>query len=242
MGREFELRKQVELPATPEQVWQAITTTEGLTAWFMPMQIDPDAAGVEADPPRRLLVRTPAGEDGTTQAFEYLIEARDGGSCLLRFVHSGFLGDDWGDEYEGMTSSGWDMYLDTLAQYLRYFPGRAASYVEAAASAVGRWDRLLRALGEPDLGATVTIELPDGSRVRGEVDYRAEHFVGLRTADTLVRFHQRSRIGLPIAVSEHRYGTPEPPERTETWLSWLATTLDLPARPPTANAEQVDRD
>ncbi|MEV0841808.1 SRPBCC domain-containing protein [Actinocatenispora sera] len=233
MGREFELRKQVELAATPEEVWQAISTTEGLTAWFMPMDIDQGADGVEADPPRRLLVRTPAAEDGSTQAFEYLIEARGGGSCVLRFVHSGIIGDDWDDEtYEEMMGSGWDMYLDTLAQYLRYFHGRPASYVEAMASATGRWDRLLRVLGEPKLGATVGIELPDGSLVSGEVDYRSEHFVGLRTADALIRFHDRSPIGMPVAVSEHRYGTPEPPERTQTWLSWLATTLDVPESRP----------
>lgn len=229
MGREFALRKQIELPATPEEVWWAISTTDGLTAWFMPMEIDPDAAGVEADPPRRLLVRTPPAEDGSTQAFEYLIEARDGGSCVLRFVHSGFFGDDWGDEYEQMTGSGWDMYLDTLAAYLRHFHPKPASYVEAAAPGVGGWERLLRALGEPVVGAPVAIDLPDGSKVDGAVDYRSANFVGLRTADTLVRFHDRTPIGLPVAVSEHRYGAPQPPERAETWLSWLAGTLDPPA-------------
>jgi hypothetical protein len=228
MGREFALRKQIELPATPEQVWQAISTAEGLTAWFLPMEIDPDAAGVEADPPRRLLVRTPAAEDGSTQAFEYLIEARDGGGCVLRFVHSGILGDDWGDEYEQLTGSGWDMYLNTLAAYLRHFHGQPASYVEATGPGVGGWERLLAALGAPGVGAPVVIELPDGTQVRGAADYRSQHFVGVRTADALVRFHDRTRIGLPIAVSEHRYGTPHSPQRAETWQSWLAATLDPP--------------
>ena len=34
-------------------------------------------------------------------AFEYLIEGRDGGSTVLRLVHSGMLGDDWEDRVRG---------------------------------------------------------------------------------------------------------------------------------------------
>jgi hypothetical protein len=50
---------------------------------------------------------------------------------VLRFVHSGFLSDDWGAEYEDMASHGWDKYLHTLAQYLKYFTGRQGAFVYA---------------------------------------------------------------------------------------------------------------
>ncbi|MDA3624815.1 SRPBCC domain-containing protein [Saccharopolyspora oryzae] len=221
MGREFELPKEIELDASPEEVWQAIATGPGLAAWFMPMEIDPNGADVaEWDPPRKLTIRTPTADDGSTNAFEYLIEGRDGGSSVLRFVHSGVLGDDWGDEYEGMTSSGWDMYLFTLAEYFRHFRGRPAAYVEAEAPAVGGWDRLL---GPVELGAKVTIDLPGGPQIVGEVDYLTEKFVGLRTSDELIRFHERSAIGMPIAVSDHHYGElDDPQERAESWQRWLA--------------------
>ncbi|MGP4018292.1 SRPBCC family protein [Saccharopolyspora sp. 5N708] len=224
MAREFELPKEIELPASPEEVWQAIATGPGLAAWFMPMEIDPEGSEVaEWDPPRKLAIRTPAAEDGSTNAFEYLIEGRDGGTSVLRFVHSGVLGDDWSDEYEGTTSSGWDMYLFTLAQYLRHFRGRPASYAEAEAPAVGGWDRLRQLLAPVRLGGPVTIDLPGGPRILGEVDYLTEKFIGLRTSDELIRFHERSAIGLPIAVSDHHYGAlADPQRRAESWRHWLA--------------------
>ncbi|GAA3838160.1 SRPBCC family protein [Amycolatopsis tucumanensis] len=227
MGREFELPKEIELPASPEEVWQAIATGPGMAAWFMPMEIDPDSAQVaEWSPPHRLFVRTPEAPDGSTQAFQYLIEGRDGGTSVLRFVHSGVLGDDWDDEYEGMTSSGWDMYLFTLGEYLRHFRGRPATYAEAEAPAAGGWDRLLRALGTARLGSPVKIDLPGGPSLKGEVDYATAKFVGLRTPDALVRFHERSAVGLPIAVSDHHYGeTGDPQDRAGSWQRWLAATV-----------------
>lgn len=224
MGRKFEIPKNVELPASPEEVWQAIATGPGLTAWFMPMEIDPAGPGVaEWDPPRKLTIHTPEAEDGSTNTFEYLIEGRDGGTSVLRFVHRGVLGDDWSDEYEGMTSSGWDMYLATLARYLQHFRGREASYVEAEAASLGGWDRLRELLGAVQLGRQVTIALPDGVPLTGEVDYVTETFVGLRTADALIRFHERSAIGMPIAVSVHLYGDAGGARgEDETWQRWLA--------------------
>ena len=80
---------------------------------------------------RRLAIRIPPAPDGSVHAFEYLIEARDGGKAILRFVHSGVMGDDWNDEYQSITSGGWDMYLYTLAQYHRHFAGLPAVYIEA---------------------------------------------------------------------------------------------------------------
>ena len=33
------LDMQIEVPGTPEQVWQAIATGPGLSAWFMPAEV-----------------------------------------------------------------------------------------------------------------------------------------------------------------------------------------------------------
>src|SRR5450432_2159352 len=116
MPKEFKITKDVLLEATPEQVWQSIATEAGLSAWFQPAPVDPASEMVVAwEPGRHLAIRTPAADDGSMHAFEYLIEARGGGSTVLRFVHSGFAGDDWSDEYQPVTSGGWDMYLYTLA-------------------------------------------------------------------------------------------------------------------------------
>lgn len=236
MPREFELHKEIELAATPEQVWEAIATGPGLACWFMPMDIEPREDGTSPagtvlawEPGKRLAIRTPEAPDGTTQAFEYLLEARAGGSTVLRFVHSGFLGDDWGDEYESTTGKGWDMYLHTLAQYLTHFPGRTATYVEAeappASAAADAWPVLIAGLGLPEPVAT-------GNRVRltpnglppldGVVDYQTANFLGVRTADGLYRFHGRAALGMPIAVGHHIYTGDVDRERVaSSWRSWL---------------------
>ena len=56
-------------------------------------------------------------------AFEWLVQGRDDGTCVLRLVQSGVLGDDWETEYDAL-GKGWDMYLHQLAQYLGHFRGR----------------------------------------------------------------------------------------------------------------------
>jgi uncharacterized protein YndB with AHSA1/START domain len=234
MPRRFEVRREVELEATPEQVWDAISTGPGLTAWFMPMEIDPDDASVVAwEPGRRLAIATPAGEDGSTQAFEFLVEGRDGGTTVLRFVHGGLTGDDWGDEYEPMTAAGWDMYLHTLAQYLRHFPGRPAVYAEAegppASASEEAWPVLLAALGGGRplaLEAEVHLELPGAAPLDGVVDHLSANFVGVRTADALVRFHGRWPLGMTVAVGHHAYAAGfDAGPATEAWTSWLAAVL-----------------
>src|SRR6185437_11235766 len=66
-------------------------------------------------------------EDGTFMAFEYLIEGRESGSTVLRFVHSGFLGDDWESEYDAL-KLGDLQYLRKLAAYLKHFRGRISTH------------------------------------------------------------------------------------------------------------------
>jgi uncharacterized protein YndB with AHSA1/START domain len=232
MPKEFEINKQVELAATPEQVWEAIATEHGLAAWFMPMPMDGDADGVVAwEPGERLRFETATGDDGSASAFEYLIEARDSGSTVLRFVHSGFISDDWGDEFESMTGHGWDMYFATLVQYFGHFSGRSATYIEAegtesSASAAG-WQRLQTKLSPPPpgLGDPVRIQL-DGGPIDGTFDYVTPQFIGLRTDDALIRFHGRWPIGMAIAVSHHAYAPQDahldPAQLVAAWTQWLA--------------------
>jgi hypothetical protein len=220
VSRPFEIRRQVALPAPPEEVWRAIATPGGQAGWFMTTD-PPDAAGAEVveDPPHRLEQRF------GTQAIEYVVEADDGGTAVLRFVHSGVLDGDWGGEFGGefetMTGFGWDMYLFTLGEYLRHFPGRPAVYAEAQAPAEpDAWARIRAALGDPSEGRTVTT--PVGA---GVVDVSSEHYLGVRTATALLRFHERSLIGMPVAVGHHEM-TPgaDAAALTTTWTAWLAAT------------------
>lgn len=237
------LEKEVLLNATPEQVWEAITTGPGLASWFMPMEVAAGEGGESSmgtvtawEPGKRFAVRTPEAEDGSFRAFEYLIEARGGGSTVLRFVQSGFSGDNWETEYEGM-SHGWDMYFHTLGQYLTYFPGRTATYILAegpSASADERaWSTVMAGLGlsgELSEGDTVRLT-PDGlAPLEGVVDYlRPGYFLGVRTTDGLYRFHFRAVIGMSVAVGHHIYaGDVDGTETQKAWQSWLDRLFPKP--------------
>lgn len=234
MPKEFKITKEVLLEATPEQVWESIATEAGLAAWFRPAPVDPASEMVVAwEPGRHLAIRTPAAGDGSMHAFEYLIEARGGGSTVLRFVHSGFAADDWSEEYEPLTSGGWDMYLHTLAQYHAHFPGRRAVYVEAegpaSSAAPEAWPILADALGtgrpaEP--GSDVRIELPGTGPLHGVIDYATKNFIGLRTPDALIRLHGRWKLGMAVAISHHAYSDSFDAEATKhAWKAWLDQTL-----------------
>lgn len=124
MSDERRLEVEVEVPGTPEQVWEAIATGPGITAWFMPAEVDgrvggsvvhrhlPDVAspGVVRvyEPPRRFAYEEefPSGEEGSAApviATEFQVEARGGGVCLVRVVMSGFGEDE-----------AWDRAIDSF--------------------------------------------------------------------------------------------------------------------------------
>jgi uncharacterized protein YndB with AHSA1/START domain len=232
MSKNFEIRKEVVLEATPEQVWEAIATPEGQAGWSPDPYVSQEGIHVDREPPTRMTVRTPEAPNGAFHAFEYVLEAREGGTTVLRFVHSGFLGDDWDAEFnfEEMSGHGWDMYLHTLAQYLKHFPGQAATYVEAeappATSAKESWPVLERALGlsgPVELGEPVRLAPKGLPAIEGVVDYVEPdgNLLAVRSGDGLYRFHNRAVMGMPIAVGHYLY-TPTDRESTQqAWKSWL---------------------
>jgi uncharacterized protein YndB with AHSA1/START domain len=236
MAKEFRIEKEIELAARPEQVWDAITTAAGNEAWLwsMPGDLRPEVPLVATwEQPEHLVVRMPAAEDGSVQAFEYVIEGRDGGTTVLRFVHSGVMSDSWEGEDPELTGRGWDMYLDTLAQYFLHFAGSSATYVCAEAPetsiSADAWPALLGALGAlgldgaPAVGERLALDLPGAGPVEGVDDYVRATFLGVRTSDTLYRFHGRMPNGLPIAVAAYVYGRPVDRDTlTAAWTAWLA--------------------
>jgi uncharacterized protein YndB with AHSA1/START domain len=243
MAREFEVRKEVALDATPEQVWEAIATGPGLTSWFMTHEVEPGPGGVvrlkvgefvaesriaDWDPPHRLVVT--GGSDEAPASFEYLVEAREGGSTVLRFVQSGVPGDSWESEYEAM-NVGWDMYLHTLGQYLVHFRGRTAVFVLAdgpdESAEPGAWAVLLAALGfdtPPVPGERVRLAGPEP--LEGVVDYVTPSFLGVRTGDGLYRFHGRASLGMSIGVGHHLFADGVDADKQGlAWREWLGRAL-----------------
>lgn len=139
----------IEVAGTPEEVWEAIATGPGITAWFVPTTVEERAGGavtqhfgpdmdvtghVQAwEPPHRFAYGEHAEPTEGGMAFEWLVEARDGGSCVVRLVNSGFgHGQEWDDELDSM-ENGWRIFLRVLALHLERFAGQVAHRVQALA-------------------------------------------------------------------------------------------------------------
>jgi uncharacterized protein YndB with AHSA1/START domain len=230
VNKDFEIREEVTIPATPEQVWKAIATIGGLAAWFQPADIGPDSAMVvEWQPPSRLVTQFPGASPETTHRFAWVIDKHDEGA-RLRLVYTGVELDDWDEKF---TTQGWEMYLATLREYLAHFAGRPATYIEAvgppSSADPGAWRTLLEALGlaEPiQLGDVVHIHLAPVGPIDGSVDYVSAHFIGLRSGDALIRFHGRAPIGMTVAVSHHHYGADvDAVAVTRAWQQWLGAVF-----------------
>jgi uncharacterized protein YndB with AHSA1/START domain len=252
MPHEFELRKELTLQATPEQVWEAIATGQGIDGWFMGRnQVEPGEGGRTSmtigphteegtitawDPPRRFAYQGGTPGSPGFMAFEWLVEGRDDGTCVLRLVQSGIMGDDWEAEYDAL-ARGWDMYLHQLGQYLEFFRGRTAIPVMAmlpGASDVDQvWPRMFDGLGlggPPAEGDKVRLT-PEGlDPVEGVVDFVSPEAFGVRTEDGLYRFI-RGFEGT-VAVGHHLFaGDADAREAEQAWQAWLGGVFGAATRP-----------
>jgi uncharacterized protein YndB with AHSA1/START domain len=243
MGNAFELTHDIDLNATPEEVWEAIATGPGIDAWFMGRtEVEPREGGhatmtmgemftaestvTAYEPPRRFKFEGEPGDDGAFMAFEYLIEGREGGSSHLRLVHSGFLGgDNWEDEYNALRK-GNPLYLLTLAQYLDHFRGRTATPVSAFPvppkdSEAEAWGAITAAVGvSPSVQAGDPVHFTvDGETFDGVVDtVLSPSFLGVRTEDALLRFVGRQGV---IGLGHHLFSDVDEKQATDTWSAWL---------------------
>jgi hypothetical protein len=235
MPPEFECRREVLLPATPEAVWEAVATSAGNTAWLFPNEIDPTGGAATVwEPPHHFAVRV--GEGDWFNALEFVIEGRDGGTTLLRYAHSGIFVDNWDTQYDAVQQHT-DFYLHTLGEYLAHFQGRPATYIgetseglagPPSSAAPDGFQRLQQQLGLPaDAKEGDRVRLtPDGpDPVEGVLDYRRPHFVGVRTPDALYRFFGRNAFGAPVAMSIHLFVPADADKTTQVWRQWLNTAL-----------------
>jgi uncharacterized protein YndB with AHSA1/START domain len=249
------LEKRVELDASPEQVWEAIASGPGIATWFVPHEVEPQVGGaVEQDygggfttrgrvtawePGRRFAYGAfEQPEDGRPDyAFEFLVESRDGGGTVLRFVQSGFLdGADWDDEYDSF-DAGWSLFFDNLRSYLRHFAGRPVRNVVAMSYTTGSardiWPALHRALGlagHPAVGETVTLT-PDGpDPINGVVDVANEEFLGVRSEYGLHRIGAEGEDGCGVSAYHYVYGRPvDTGALTADWQKWLSVLFPEPS-------------
>jgi uncharacterized protein YndB with AHSA1/START domain len=132
----------IDIDATLDEVWQALTTGEGIARWFAPhAAVTPGERGSVSvgwdpkemwtqpitlwEPSRRMQTASemPSADGRMVRlAVDYHLEAR-GGRVRVRLVHSGF--DDsgsWDDYIDGL-DAGWTYFLFNLKHALERHPG-----------------------------------------------------------------------------------------------------------------------
>lgn len=185
---------ETEVPGTPEEVWQAIATGPGISSWFVPAKLEERKGGAIAldfgpgmesksvitawDPPRRFAAENEGqmGPGSPSVATEWTVEAKSGGTCRVRVVHSWFAStDDWDGQYEDV-EKGWPAFFRILKIYLARFRGQPSEVISLMAmsseSKSAGWDRLLGSLGLARLVAGKPVETKQGApRLKGIVEH-----------------------------------------------------------------------
>src|SRR4051794_28283621 len=179
------IQVEVEVPGTPEEVWQAIASGPGISSWFVPTEFEEQdgkpvavtmnfGPGMESravvtawDPPRMFAAESGGWTpDMPSIATEWSVEARAGGVCLVRVVNSLFAStDDWDNQLEG-TEFGWPGFFRTLRIYLTHFCGQRSAIMQFVAGVAGTgaegWGTLTAALGGEGLSVGQRWTAPAG--------------------------------------------------------------------------------
>jgi uncharacterized protein YndB with AHSA1/START domain len=240
MTHPFEIRDEITVDATPDEVWAAITSGPAVDSWLMGRS-EIDSASKTAtfdmfghvsrssitswEPGHRYATQEDTNPDGTFTAIEWLIESRDGGGAVVRFAHSGLLGEDWEAEYNGL-SAGDRAYLRKLAVYLRHFAPRTARSGLFLPGPVIKnpWAAMTAAVGvgaDPSDGQPARLSVPGIEPADGTVEFTGPpSFVGLRTGDALyLLIHGYNDM---VFATAHYFDDRDPAGETGAWQNWLA--------------------
>ena len=254
---------EVEVPGTPEEVWQAIATGPGISSWFVPAEFEEQdgkpvaiklnfGPGMESrsaitawDPPRMFAAQGEGWGGSPPIADEWSVEARGGGVCVVRVVHSLFAStDDWDNQLEG-TESGWPGFFRILRIYLTHFRGQRSAIMQWMAPAAGTeaeaWETLTAELGLRGVSAGQRWTAPAGVPALGGV---VEH-VTQSPCNALLRLDQPGpgtaalgavNCGGPIMVtlSFYLYGDQAAgtvARETPLWQAWIQERFPMPSEP-----------
>ena len=252
---------EVEVPGTPEEVWRAIASGPGVSSWFVPTQFeekDGTPVAVSAnfgpgmvsrstittwDAPHRFVAQGEGWGGSPPMATEWTVEARAGGVCVVRVVHSLFAStDDWDHQLEA-TEQGWPGFFRTLRIYLTHFRGQRSALMQFVAPVAGTeaeaWDTMTSALGLKGASAGQQWTAPKGvPAVGGVVEYMSD-----RPHDCLVRLETPGpgvgalgAFTMPgqvmIAISFYQYGDSADAtaaKETPKWQAWIDERFPAPA-------------
>jgi uncharacterized protein YndB with AHSA1/START domain len=253
-----------EAPGTPEEVWQAIATGPGISSWFVPTEfeerdgkpvamkfkfgpgVEHRAAVTAWEPPRRYAGEGEVYGGSPPIATEWSVEARGGGACVVRIVHSLFAStDDWDDQLEG-AKVGWSGFLSILQLYLAHFRGQRSAIMQLttpiATTEAEAWETLTAALGVKGVSVGQRWATPAGvSPLGGVLELVTEN-----PYDALMRL-DRPGPGIAAlgavtypggqsvaAMNLYLYGDQAAAtvaRETPVWQAWLQQRFPMPAGP-----------
>jgi uncharacterized protein YndB with AHSA1/START domain len=176
---------ETEVPGTPEEVWQAIATGPGISAWFVPAKVEEREGGTTVldfgpgmeskssitvwDAPRRFVAENSdgMGPGSPAMATEWTVEAKSGSTCRVRVVHSWFANtDDWDSQFESV-EKGWPAFFRVLGIYMAHFRGQPSAIIDFMAmsseSKAAAWEKFLGSLGLARLAEGQRVETAHGA-------------------------------------------------------------------------------
>lgn len=258
------IQVEVELPGTPEEIWRTIASGPGVTCWFVPTETDERVGGTVTshfgpgidgqgtitiwEPPHRFAAESgdlgPLGPNAPAIATEWTVEARSGGTCVVRVVHSLFAGtDDWDNQLTDL-ESGWPTFFRILLLYTKHFKGEPCSSIQALAmtsqSADAAWHKLLEvtSLAGAKVGERRSIQVSGLPQLTGVVEHAtdAKHTLILRVeepAPALALLMAENCHGTVMtALTVYCYGTrgAEMAKRDAAlWQKWFSELLPAPS-------------
>jgi len=255
------IQVEVEVPGTPEEVWRAIATGPGVSSWFVPTTCEEKVGGQVVSnfgpgmdcpakitawqPPKRFAAEGDMGGPGSpTMATEWSVEARAGGVCLVRVVHSLFADtDDWDNQLKG-TEEGWPTYFKILRMYLTHYKGMPCSAMQlvgfSSEPEAKAWEKAGGSLGLMKLAEGQSWSAPAGvPSMKGVVDSTGK---GMHANTVLIRLSEpapgTAYIGafscggmVMVCVSVYLYGDKAKPAiaRDEPeWQKWIGEKFPPP--------------
>lgn len=253
----YRLEFSVEVPGTPEQVWDAVATGRGMSAWFLPTRIDEREGGalhismgedmgsdghVTAwEPPRRLVYDEDwaklMGKDPdelSALTSEFVVEAHSGGTCVVRVTTSGFgTGADWEEEFWDSMGSGWLPYFENLRVYLAHFAGQQAATLEVSVPHAGDvptvWAALRDALGVGAPGSSIDVR----GGATGVVEHVGDDYALLRLTDPVpgmltASIYSHEEGRATATVRAYLFGADAPARVAQEEPAWQGWLADLP--------------
>jgi hypothetical protein len=199
------------------------------------------------DPPRRFCAKSEGWGGSPPIADEWTVEARSGGTCVVRIVHSLFAEtDDWDNQLEG-TENGWPAFFRILRIYLTHFRGQRSAIMQFLAPAAGTeaeaWETLTRALGLKGVKVGDRWTAPAGGPVLSGM---VEH-VTQSPHTALLRLDQpgpgTAALGavncgaIMVTISFYLYGDQAADtvaRETPRWEAWIQAHFPMPSGTPTS--------